>query len=309
MKRLVILTVTLFLATSSFAAELSEAEVKTFLADWLAAQNTGSYSKYAMMYSNTFIGIRRSGTKKLSFYHDEWLEDRKHMFRKKMTVTIGNVTVKLGGATATVKFEQEWKSGAYHDKGDKILNIRLENTTLKITAEEMLFSKTVKAVNTFKTTYTAISDEACKKNEMMMDFTSEEYAAECPAIGKWKLFKVYDSEGRSWINLAYERSVWSPLDIIRYDSKYNFGYFPTVDGFKTVEWILSKNNNPHALILGVTAQSRETNKYMTRFVIVQLSNNTPRICGMADTKQAAEKIAYDSDTCTIPVDTVKRPTH
>ena len=135
--------VMLFFATSAFAGEISESQVKGFLYEWLEVQNTGSYSKYAAMYSKSFIGIRRSGSSTVNLNHDAWLKDRKKMFKNKMVVEANNTIMMLAESSATVKFEQIWKSGRYKDKGDKLLNVAIENGKLKITREEMLFSKSV----------------------------------------------------------------------------------------------------------------------------------------------------------------------
>ena len=106
----------LFLATTSFAAEISESDVKIFLNDWLAAQNKGSYSDYAAMYSKSFVGIRRSGKSTRKFDYDAWLKDRKNMFKKKMLVAASSPEIKISETTASVKFEQIWESGTYKDK-------------------------------------------------------------------------------------------------------------------------------------------------------------------------------------------------
>lgn len=147
MKSLMILISIIFLATSSFAAEISEREVNTFMGEWFEAQNTGSYSKYAAMYSNNFIGIRRSGTSTRKFDHDAWLKDRKQMFKKKMIVSGGVLEIKLSSTTASVKFAQTWESGTYTDKGDKLLILAIEKGKLKIIREEMLFSRVVSIID------------------------------------------------------------------------------------------------------------------------------------------------------------------
>lgn len=141
MKYLITLICFLLLATSSLAAEIRESDARVFLDDWLAAQNTGSYSKYAAMYSANFVGIRRSGTSTRKFDHDAWLEDRKRMFRKKMIVTANNPEIAISDATASIKFEQIWESGTYKDIGVKLLQLVRENDKLIIIREEMLFSK------------------------------------------------------------------------------------------------------------------------------------------------------------------------
>ncbi|EHP85203.1 hypothetical protein GeomeDRAFT_2615 [Geobacter metallireducens RCH3] len=130
----------LFLATTSFGADISESDVKIFLNDWLAAQNKGSYPDYAALYSESFVGIKRSGKSMRKFDHDSWLKDRKTMFKKKMLVAANSPEITISGTTALVKFEQTWESGTYKDKGYKVLDLSLEDEKLKIVREEMLFS-------------------------------------------------------------------------------------------------------------------------------------------------------------------------
>lgn len=130
----------LFLTTTSFAAEISESDAKIFLNDWLSAQNKGSYSDYAAMYSKSFVGIKRSGKSTRKLDYNAWFKDRKNMFKKKMLVTANSPEIKISGTAASIKFEQTWESGTYKDKGDKVLDLALEGRKLRIIREEMLFS-------------------------------------------------------------------------------------------------------------------------------------------------------------------------
>lgn len=162
MKNIMTLIAILLLTTSSFAAEITETDVKAFLVSWLTAQNTGSYSNYAAMYSDSFTGIRRTGSNTYNFNRDSWLKDRKKMFKKKMVVTAINPVIQRSETTATVKFEQTWASGAYRDKGDKLLYLVAENGKLKIMREEMLFSKIdIKPDLFFTSVYTDLKKD-CK---------------------------------------------------------------------------------------------------------------------------------------------------
>lgn len=147
MKIIMTLITILFLATTSFAAEISETDVKAFLDSWLAAQNKGSYSNYAAMYATRFQGIKRSGDRTSKFNHDKWLHDRKRMFKNKMTVLANNIQIKTLDTTATVTFEQTWESNGYKDKGDKQLYLVFENNLIRIAREEMLASKVLMGKN------------------------------------------------------------------------------------------------------------------------------------------------------------------
>jgi hypothetical protein len=141
MKSLMIPVFLLFFITPSFAAEISEAEVKAFLDTWLSAQNTGSFTGYSDMYAGKFFGIKRSGERTLRFNREKWLQDRKRMFRNKMTVTAKNVQITTSNFSATIRFEQTWESRRFKDTGGKQLFLIRENNQLKIAREEMLDSK------------------------------------------------------------------------------------------------------------------------------------------------------------------------
>lgn len=140
MKRILIVLTMLLFASTAMAADISEETVKRFFSDWLAAQNNGAFSRYADMYSQNFVGIRRSGKSTRKFDYDAWLKDRKKMFKKTMLVVANSTEIYISGNTASVKFEQTWESGAYKDKGNKLLNLALENGNLRIIREEMLSS-------------------------------------------------------------------------------------------------------------------------------------------------------------------------
>ena len=131
----------LILAIPTFAANISESDVKSFLSNWLAAQNAGSFTNYSVMYAQEFSGIKRSGKQTTSFNRNAWLEDRKRMFKSKMKVSASNVQINALGSTATVKIEQTWESQGYKDKGEKQLYLVLEKNGLKIKREEMIASK------------------------------------------------------------------------------------------------------------------------------------------------------------------------
>ncbi len=162
MKSLMTLLIFLFFTTSSFATELNKSEVMNFLNEWLSAQNTGSYSDYAAMYSNSFTGVKRSGSSTSKLNHDAWLKDRKKMFNKKIVVAAKNPEVNVSGVTATVKFQQAWESGTYKDKGNKVLNLVIENGILKIVKEEMLSSKiSIEPSLVFSSTFTDLQKD-CK---------------------------------------------------------------------------------------------------------------------------------------------------
>lgn len=323
MKTIITLITILFLATSSFAAEIREADVKAFLDSWLSVQNTGSYSNYAAMYADTFAGIRRTGSSTHNLNRDAWLKDRKKMFKKKMVVEANNPEIKLAGTTATVKFEQIWASDTYKDKGDKLLDLTFENGKLKIIREEMLFSKVNTEANTkqskvttynstgdanvIPTTskYTSIQKKDCSEvvQDILMNFMNAESAFNCPAPKGWRLFKVYErDEERSWLNIGKSRAVWTTIEqVVTDDPRYKIGYFPNIDSAQNVEWRM-QNNVPVALIFRVAATDPNPSpgKLATSISclhILSLKGNEPRFCGIAKTNEEAREIADKSANC------------
>jgi hypothetical protein len=305
MKGIITLISILIFAASSFAAEISKKEIISFLDKWLAAQNTGSYSSYSVMYSERFTGIRQSGSHIYKLNHDVWLEDRKRMFKKKMTVKANNPEIMLSNTTASIKFEQILKSGTYRDNGDKILDLIIENGKLKIIREELLASQTASnpriKQEKYISKYTSIKDKDCIKikSHNMILLLGSDSVLECPAPNGWRLFKEYDQEEiRSWIRLSYKDTFWTTINQVWGEEKYEFGHFPNVDS-QSVEWRISKSGEPNALIFRVNAQNpKKSSDILTRFFVISLTNNVPRFCGMFKTNEEARKIAEESTPCT-----------
>lgn len=292
MKCLMILTTILFLATSSFAAEISETEVRTFLDGWLAAQNSSSYANYATMYADSFTGIRRSGSNTHNLNREAWLKDRKKMFKKKMVVEAANPEVQLAGTTASVKFEQTWASGTYKDKGDKLLNLTLESGKLKITREEMLFSKPLSLV-------TSLKEKDCKKvsKKLSAIFDNRELErSECIAPKGWQLFTVVGGE-RYWLEIVLGNSVWSTEEEVIIKGEYRFGNFQSID-FEKAEWGITSTGEPKFLIFPVVAQDTDvTDNNLNRFFVVKIMDKVPHFCGVTKTITEARDIAEKTSTC------------
>lgn len=122
---------------------------------------------------------------------------------------------------------------------------------------------------------------------------------ECPAPKGWRLFKEYDQEEiRSWIRLSYKDTIWTTINQVWGDEKYEFGHFPNVDS-QSVEWRVRKTGEPNALIFRVNAQEPiKSSDIITRLFVISLTNNVPRFCGMAKTNEEARKIAEESTPCT-----------
>jgi hypothetical protein len=323
--RIILILIMLFMLTESSIASdiITETKVNDLLKNWIAAQNTGSYSSYANMYSNNFVGIKRSGSKVYKFDRIAWLKDRKRMFNNKMVVIANNPDIQVSGSIGSLKFEQEWESGNYKDKGTKLLVLALENKDLKITREEMLFSRivsdntkkdskinddiivTISDSYDFTSKYTSILDKDCSKVplRLLIGFKNAESAYECPAIKGWRLFKVYDRDSeRSWLNIAKRRVVWSTANQVRINPKYVFGYFPNIDYSSRVEWRISNNNVPIALIFRVAVtdpnpKAIRVDSWLSRLYVISLKGDEPRFCGIATTNEEAREIADKALNC------------
>jgi len=304
MKRVLIVVMMLLIASTTMAGEISQESVKSFFDTWLTAQNNGSFSRYADMYSKKFVGIRRSGKSTRKFDYDTWLKDRKNMFKKKMLVVGNFPEVNISGNTASVKFEQTWESATYKDVGNKILYLALEDGKLRIIREEMLFSK-MPGGKGHSSKFTSIRDNDCHKVgiNLLMHFTGAESALECPAPKGWRLFKVYDRDSeRSWINIANSHSVWSTAEQVRIDRRYFFGYFPNVDCSPRVEWKMSAVNTATTLIFRVAAADPKfPEKWSSRLYVIDLEGDEPSFCGFASTNEEATTIANYKLNCTEPL--------
>jgi ketosteroid isomerase-like protein len=118
----------------------ADAEVRSLLAQWLAAQNDGDFERYAALYAARFTGVRRTGDKTRAFDRAGWLADRKRMFAKPMQVKAGELQIAHAGPSAVVRFEQEWSTATYRDVGPKQMVLVREPAGLRITREELLSS-------------------------------------------------------------------------------------------------------------------------------------------------------------------------
>lgn len=127
------------------APESADAEVRSLIAQWLAAQNGGDFERYGALYAARFTGVRRTGSKTRPFDRDGWLADRKRMFAKPMQVKAGELQIAHAGPSAVVRFEQEWSTATYRDVGPKQMVLVREPGGLRIAREELLSSAALPA--------------------------------------------------------------------------------------------------------------------------------------------------------------------
>lgn len=123
------------------APGIPEAEVRAAFEAWLGAQNRGDFAAYEPLYAERFQGVRRNAERTRSFDRRGWLEDRRRMFRRPMTVAATEVVVHTAASGAEVEFVQRWSSGTYADEGPKRIRFVREGGALKIAVEEMLAAR------------------------------------------------------------------------------------------------------------------------------------------------------------------------
>ena len=118
--------------------------VEQVLAQWCAAQTEGDFAAYSSLYADTFQGVKRSRKRKAkTFDQKAWLKDRGKMFKKPLHVDCRapKVTMGAGGETASITFEQYWRSPTYADQGDKRIDLKNTPSGWKLIGEEMLNAK------------------------------------------------------------------------------------------------------------------------------------------------------------------------
>jgi len=154
---------------------LKEAEVLSFLDDWLKSQNNKNMATYSTFYGQNFQGIKRVKSGQTFYYtHDEWIKDRTKMYNsaRNLTMTISDVRISNNaGNSARVNFTHGYSSNSYNDIGEKQMQIeKSENGKICIVKEEMLSS----------------FDEASENTEQELSYTNSDgklvYKSDCFVI-------------------------------------------------------------------------------------------------------------------------------
>lgn len=118
--------------------------VEATLSAWCEAQTGGDFKTYSALYDDTFKGIKRSKKRKAKSYDQKaWLKDRGKMFKKPLHVDCRAPKITMGddGATASITFEQYWRSPTYADQGDKRLDLKKTDSGWVLVGEEMVTSE------------------------------------------------------------------------------------------------------------------------------------------------------------------------
>jgi ketosteroid isomerase-like protein len=117
--------------------DLAQADVEALVDQWLSAQNEGDFGAYSATYAQRITGIKRAGNRETTYNREDWLADRKRMFRKPMKVEGAKRSIRTSPTSAVVRFEQTWASGKFKDVGPKQLIVIREAGALRIAREEM----------------------------------------------------------------------------------------------------------------------------------------------------------------------------
>jgi len=135
-----VMAIALLAAVATSGTGGPAAEANRFVAEWVAAQNAGSFPRYSALYAPGFTGVRRSKDKTQTFKLAAWLADRKRMFAKPMTVSVSDVSAKETASGIDLSFTQVWASGDYRDLGRKKMTLQRTPAGLRIAREEMVTS-------------------------------------------------------------------------------------------------------------------------------------------------------------------------
>lgn len=120
---------------------LEQSDVRSFISNWIKAQNEGDFENYASLYADKFLGVKRAGDRTSKFERAGWLEDRKKMFASPMKVDAKDIEIRSASQSAVVRFVQQWSSKSFEDIGPKQLVLVGQDGQLKIAREEMLKSE------------------------------------------------------------------------------------------------------------------------------------------------------------------------
>jgi hypothetical protein len=113
--------------------------VKGLLQKWEAAQDGQSFSAYRDCYTSPFKGIKTTPKGSNIYDYNGWMADRQEMLKNAvgLDVEIKNLQISIEGDTATVTFDQYYRSLRYSDWGPKELKIKQTPNGVKIVYENL----------------------------------------------------------------------------------------------------------------------------------------------------------------------------
>jgi hypothetical protein len=119
---------------------LTSDAVYKLLSRWENAQDTQNFTAYESCYGYSFKGVLRTTTGRVKAYDfNEWMRDRRRMITQPggMNVDAKNVRVRIEGDTATVEFDQYYRTASYSDWGPKVMKVKSASEGEKIVYEEL----------------------------------------------------------------------------------------------------------------------------------------------------------------------------
>lgn len=125
---------------SATVATLTSDAVYKLLARWENAQDTQNFASYESCYGYSFRGVLRTSSGRVKTYgFNEWMKDRRRMITQSgsMNVDAKNVRISVAGDSATVEFDQYYRTTAYSDWGPKIMKVKATSEGAKIVYEEL----------------------------------------------------------------------------------------------------------------------------------------------------------------------------
>lgn len=119
---------------------LTDQGVRNLISRWVTAQNSKNITAYQSCYGASFEGIKRTASGRSSSYdRNGWMSDRWRMIRaaEGLNVEVKNMNVNIQGDTATVEFDQYYRSLRYSDWGPKVIKVKMSPAGEKIVYEEL----------------------------------------------------------------------------------------------------------------------------------------------------------------------------
>jgi hypothetical protein len=125
---------------SAAVPPLTSDAVYKLLARWENAQDTQNFTAYESCYGYSFKGVLRTASGRVEVYNfNEWMRDRRRMLAENSGVNVDskNVRVNIEGDTATVEFDQYYRTSKYSDWGPKVMKVKSTPDGEKIVYEEL----------------------------------------------------------------------------------------------------------------------------------------------------------------------------
>jgi len=116
---------------------LTEKDVRNLIQFWENAQGAGDFEGYKSCYAKPFKGVKTVSRSSREYDYDEWMNDRRKMLARAvgLDVEVKNLRISIAGETATVEFDQYYRSKNYSDWGPKVLKVKQTPNGAKIAYE------------------------------------------------------------------------------------------------------------------------------------------------------------------------------